>query len=276
MRVTKRLLPVLLVVLAFTATSCFDIEQSLTLNKDMSGKAGFRMAIDFEPMILIMAQMDREMSGKKGAPTKEELAKAKADFLKSKKEEKSSGDFETERKNLNSKLPKGVKLLAADAKQEEMKMITSFTFGFDNPQALASIEFPKDDKKEGGDPTKKSVVDKPFSGLSVKDEGKTIVIRGAPVDPMSGVKEGAKQGAPGGGGEAGKPDPQMEEMGKMIEGAMKGLRVAWRIEAPFKVIETNATRREGNALIWEYTLESLKKIEASGGKIDPVYVKFAK
>src|ERR1051325_1034452 len=182
MRVTKRLLPVLLVVLAFTATSCFDIEQSLTLNKDMSGKAGFRMAIDFEPMILIMAQMDREMSGKKGAPTKEELAKAKADFLKSKKEEKSSGDFETERKNLNSKLPKGVKLLAADAKQEEMKMITSFTFGFDNPQALASIEFPKDDKKEGGDPTKKSVVAKPFSGLSAKDEGKTIVIRGAPVD----------------------------------------------------------------------------------------------
>jgi len=274
MAISKRLLPVLLVILSLCAFSCFDIEQSIVLNKDMSGKAGFRMAIDFEPMILIMAQMEREMSGKKGTPTKEELAKAKADFLKSKKEEKSSGDFETERKNLNSKLPKGVKLLSADAKQEEMKMITSFTFGFDNPAALASIEFPKDEKAAGADPTKKNVVDKPFSGLTVKDEGRTVIIRGTPVDPMSGVKEGAKSQAPAADGA--KPDPQMEEMGKMIEGAMKGLRVAWRIEAPFKVVETNATRREGNALIWEYTLESFEKMEKSGAKVDPVYVKYAK
>lgn len=269
----KRLLPILLVALSFCAFSCFDIEQSLTLNKDLSGKAGFRMAIDFEPMVLIMAQMDREMSGKKGAPTKEEIAKAKADFLKSKKEESSGGDFNTERKKLNEKLPKGVRLLDADAKQQDFKMITHFIFGFDNPSALSSIEFPKEEKG-GGDPTKKSVVDKPFGGLSIKDEGRTIVVRGAPVDPVSGVKEGAKAGAPG--AEGGKADPQMEELGKMIEGSMKGLRVAWKIDAPFKVLETNATRHEGTTLIWEYTYDSLQKIEKSGGKIDPVYVKYAK
>lgn len=273
----SRLLPVVLVALSFFACSCFDIEQSLVLNKDLSGKAGFRMSIDFEPMILIMAQMDREMNGKKGVPTKEEIAKAKADFLKQKTTETTSGDFETEKAKLNKKLPKGIRLLTADARQDQMKMTTSFTFGFDNPSLLSQIEFPKDEKKQGGgDPTKSSVVDKPFSGLTVKDEGKTIVIRGEPVDPMAGVKEGAKAQTGAGAGETGKPDPQMEQLGEMMKTAMKGLRVAWRIEAPFKVVESNATRREGNALIWEYTMDSLEKIEKSGGKIDPVYVKYAK
>lgn len=272
----RRLLPVLLVViLSFSAFSCFDIEQSLSLNKDLSGKAGFRMSINFEPMILIMAQMGREMSGEKGPPTKEEIAKAKADFLKSKKDD-TKGDFETDRKALNEKLPKGVRLLSADARQEEFKMITSFMFGFDNPTALSLIEFPKNEKK-GGDPTKASVVDKPFGGLTVKDEGRTIIVRGQPIDPMSGVKEGAKsQAPPTPTAESGKPDPQMEEMNKMIEGAMKDLRVAWKIEAPFKVIETNATRRDGNTLYWEYTLQSLEKLEKSHGKVEAVYVKYAK
>jgi len=275
----QRLLLVVLVVLSFFAVSCFDIEQSLVLNKDLSGKAGFRMSIDFEPMVLTMLQMDREMSGKKGIPTKAEIDKAKADFLKKQKTETKSSpeaDFETEKAKLNKQLPKGVKLLDADAKQEDMKLTTIFHFGFDNPAALSQIEFPKKDAKGGGDPTKSSVIDKPFSGLTVKDEGKTIVVRGTPVDPMEGVKQGAKSQTGGGESSTEKPDPQFEQIGNMIKGAMKGLRVAWKIEAPFKVLETNATRREGNTLIWEYTMDSLEKLEKQGGKIEPVYVKFAK
>ena len=46
------------------STGCFDIEQSLTLNKDLSGKAGFKMGVDMEPMVLFMAQMARGMEGK--------------------------------------------------------------------------------------------------------------------------------------------------------------------------------------------------------------------
>ena len=50
----------------------------------------------------------------------------------------------------------------------------------------------------------------------------------------------------------------------------KNFRVAWRIETPFQVVESNATRKEGKALIWEYRLEDLERMDkearAKGGK----------
>ena len=36
-----------------------------------------------------------------------------------------------------------------------------------------------------------------------------------------------------------------------------GLRVAFRIDAPFEVVEHNATAVEGGTLIWEYDSEAL-------------------
>jgi len=52
-------------------------------------------------------------------------------------------------------------------------------------------------------------------------------------------------------------DPAMK---KQMEEAFQGLRVAWKIETPFTVLESNATRREGKTLIWEYTLETFEKM----------------
>ena len=40
------------------------------------------------------------------------------------------------------------------------------------------------------------------------------------------------------------------------------MRVAYRITAPFTVVSHNASRREGNTLIWEYDLESFEKMAA--------------
>jgi hypothetical protein len=36
--------------------------------------------------------------------------------------------------------------------------------------------------------------------------------------------------------------------------------VAFRISAPFEVIEHNAHRKDGTALVWEYDLNSLQKM----------------
>src|ERR1051326_9555168 len=70
-------------IFAAFATGCFDIEESIDLKKDMSGTANLKLGVDMEPMITIMAMVQRGMEGKKGPPTKEEIEAAKADFRRS-------------------------------------------------------------------------------------------------------------------------------------------------------------------------------------------------
>ncbi|HYM60256.1 MAG TPA: hypothetical protein VEZ11_05125 [Thermoanaerobaculia bacterium] len=259
----NRLLLLTALVMAFLLTGCFDIEQSLVLNKDMSGKAGFRMAIDFEPMVLTMLQVSRSMEGKKGPPSADEIAAAKKDFLE-KSKEKPQEDPMADRKSIEEKLPKGITLVDASAKQDGMKITTKVVFGFTDPSKLALINMPS---KKGENPSDKSVIDKPFDSLVIKDEGDTILITSKPADPMKGVKENTKEAGPG-GGPGGGDNKEMEEM---IKNAMKGLRVAFRIEAPFKVVESNATRKDGKALLWEYNLDSFEKMQKEG-KLDDLKV----
>ena len=47
---------------------------------------------------------------------------------------------------------------------------------------------------------------------------------------------------------------------KQMEDAFKGLRLAFRIDSPFEVVEHNATRKEGQALLWKYDLKTLSKM----------------
>ncbi len=65
------------------------------------------------------------------------------------------------------------------------------------------------------------------------------------------------------------------DMKKQMEEAFKGLRIAWKIQAPFEVIEHNATRKEGNTLIWEYTLDTFEKMKP-GETPPPIRVKYKK
>ena len=47
----------------------------------------------------------------------------------------------------------------------------------------------------------------------------------------------------------------------------KGLRVAFRITAPFEILEQNAHRKEGNTLIWEFDVKSLEKATPTGIRV---------
>jgi hypothetical protein len=49
-------------------------------------------------------------------------------------------------------------------------------------------------------------------------------------------------------------------MQKQMTQAMKGLRFSFKIDTPLEVVETNATRREGKTLVWEYDLASFEKM----------------
>ena len=214
-------------------TGCFQIDNAITLKNDLSGTADFHLGIDMEPMVLIMAQVGREMEGKKGPIPPEELAKAKADFKKSAKKNAQKAEATSEKpkkEDVEKGLPPGVKLPSAKSE----------------------------------DPTKKSVIDTPFEGLELVERGDTITIRTKPQNPTEKVQEEAKEG----GGP--KMDPDTE---KMMKDAFSKMRVTYRITAPFKVVSSNATRQEGQTLIWEYNFETLQKISTNPKALDDLAVK---
>jgi hypothetical protein len=240
-------------VLALTGlllAGCFDIEQTLALEKNMSGKAGFTMKVDMEPMVLFMTRLQREMQGQKGEPTQAELDAARKDFLASKKTEGPT-DFEKDKKELQSKLPKGVTLLDSSFKEDGLKLAANFLFGFDNVSKLRDIEFPKkqEEGQQGGPPRAKNPVESPFGGLQVVDEGSTFLVTSPAENPIAEQKEQTA-------------DMDLSpEAKKQMEDMFKGLRVAFKITAPFEVVEHNAHRKEGNTLIWEYDLKTLETMK---------------
>ena len=244
----RRIFVVSLIVLCTILLSgCFEIEQTINLEKDLSGTADFHLGIDMEPMVIVMAQFAREMEGKKGPLTAAEIAKAKADFKKSAKSEK-KGDM-PDPKEISKELPKGVKLLDFKATDKEFGIATDMKFGFDRLNHLVDVKLPQ---KEGADPTQKNIIDTPFEGLEVVEKGNMITIQTKPANPAEKVNEQAA--------EAPKPDPATE---KLIKDAFSKMRVVYRITAPFTIVSHNATKREGNTLIWHYDMEKFEQMSKS-------------
>ena len=89
----------------------------------MSGKAGFSMKVNMEPLVAFMAQMQREMGGKSGPPSAAELDAARQEFLKEAKSKSSAADFEKEKKQIQSTLPAGMTLLCV---QIALQIVLSF------------------------------------------------------------------------------------------------------------------------------------------------------
>jgi len=251
-------------IFAFFSTGCFEVEQSIDLKKDLSGTANFKLGVDMEPMVIIMAQVQKEMSGKKGALTPDEIAAAKLDFKKSAKSTSSSAPAEDPRKQVEGGLPPGVKLLDASVVEKEFGVVTNMKFAFDKLSSLVGVKLgAKKDPNADADPTKKSVLDSPFAGMEINETPTTITIRTKPQNPAEKVKTEAQSQGP-------KLDPETE---KMMNDAFKNLRLAWKITAPFEVISSNATRKEGNTLIWEYDFEKLQKLASSERALNDLGVK---
>ena len=243
----------LVVLLVFSG--CFEIEQSINLDKNLSGTADFHLGVDLEPMVVVMAQFAKEMEGKKGPLTAAELAKAKADFKKSSKKE--SKEKEPSRAEIEKSLPEGVKLLDFKATEKDFGIVTDFKFSFEKLRNLVGVKLPS----KGDDPTKKNVIDSPFESLELIEKGNTITLQTKPQNPAETVKEQAA--------DAPKMDPETE---KMIKDAFSKMRVVYRITAPFTVVKHNATRQEGNTLVWEYNLARFEEMSKSK-KLDDFQVR---
>jgi len=241
----KKALALLSVVLL---AGCFEIDQSITLKKDLSGTADFHLGVDLEPMVVVMAQFGRSMEGKEGPITEAELAKARAEFKKGSKKSESK---EPSRAEIEKSMPEGVKLLDFKSSERDFGVDTNFKFGFDRLQRLVGVKLPS---KEGGDPTQKNVVDSPFESLELIEKGDTITIQTKPVNPVDAVKEEAR--------DAPKLDQDTE---KLIKDAFGKMRVTYRITAPLTIVSHNATRREGNTLVWEYNMARFEELAKKKG-----------
>lgn len=243
---------------------CFDVEQSLVLEKDLSGKAGFNMGVDLEPMMMFMLQFQREMQGKTGAPTAEEIAQAKQEFLSSRKSENDPQKIAAQKAELEKSLPPGVKLLASDFKDEGLKFGANFQFGFDDVKKLGLIRIPDEKQQEGAPPGPENPFDEPFANLQLVDEGETLLLTSRTTNPIAEQEQQME-------GMELSPDAR-----KQMEDAFKGLRVAVKVEAPFEVVETNATRREGKTLIWEYDMAAFQKLAQEKKEPEGVRVRYRK
>jgi len=256
MRLRLRL-PILFAGLAaLLAAGCFDIEESIDLDRNLSGKAGFNATIDMGGMVVPMLIMQRQMAGKTGDPTPEEIAAARKEMIAQQKTSPSPAASTPKREEIEKSLPPGVRLLDVGVDDKmDLKLKMHLLFGFDDANKLAQIRDPKKDGEAPG-PGKPTLFDHPFAGLKVTDEGKTILVStelGNPVAEADAHSAAAPDAAA-------KPSPEDQ---KKMEQMFQGLRLRFRLTTPFAVVDTNATRRDGRTLLWDYDLAAIQKLAES-------------
>ena len=238
----------------FALAGCFDIEQRIELNEDMSGTATITMAIDMEPMAYVGAMMERAMSGQEGEPTEAEIAAARQEMIEQQTDDEMP-DAAAVKAAAKESLPDGIRLVSADFTQEELKVRYVMTLAFDNVSDLGDLELanPQGVEDDGSNP-----MDKPFEGLKIVDEGDTLLITSEPLNPAKDQME------------SGQIPPEGEEIFRRVMG---GLRVAFILKTPFEAIEHNATRVDGDTLYWEYDAQALM---GQAGTAEPSRARFRK
>jgi hypothetical protein len=242
--------------IAGLTAGCLDVDESIVLNKDLTGRAGFKVTMDMEPFANQMLQVQRTATGKSGPPTAEDLAGLKEQMAGQ------LGDGLVDVESLKKNLPPGVTLVGATQKAEVFKLTLDFTFAFKDLLRLPEIALPgRSGLGPGG-----STPMKPFEDLAFKDEGTTILITSTPTPAAAGPD--AKT-SPAGAGAMGSLLKQLsqpgaaEMMGAMQE-AIKGIRLTFRLETPLTVVESNATGKDGTAMVWEKTFDHLARASVAG------------
>jgi hypothetical protein len=236
---------------ALLLTGCFDIEESVELDKNLAGKAGFQCTVDMGAMVLPMLMMKRQMEGKTGDPTPAEVAAARQEMLAQQKTGKSEGPSGPRREEIEKSLPPGVRLLDAGADEgQDMKLRAHFRFGFDDLNKLAQIRDPQK-KDEAPGPGKPALLDQPFSNLKLVDEGKTVLVSTDLGNPV------AESGPAAGGGADTQATPEQKKQAEQI---LQGLHLRFKLTTPLQVVESNALRRDGNTLVWDYDLAAIEKL----------------
>lgn len=222
------------------------VEQTLTLDRTLAGTAGVRVDVDMEPVVRFMTVARNQAEGKSGPPTSAELSDSREGLLAAARSE-GLREFEEDKQDLQSRLPAGVKLLSARLVPDNLNFAASMVFGFTHASRLSAIVLPK---RNGLMPGSGAAAQSPFGGLQVVDDGKTVLLTArlsSPTDPADGTKHDA---------------PTQAQLLQLFD----ALRVVFRITAPFKVLEHNATDVEGDTLVWDYDVARLTSMSPAEKK----------
>lgn len=234
-------------------TACVDVEYGLALERDLSGTATLDLDLDLERMAYVSASMQKMFAGGEGEPTEEELEAARQQLLEEMEDQEEFNE-EGLRGEIEGDLPEGMELLEVETDDEGLRRRVMIRFAFDHVDRLTDVDVgPGDEEDEAPE-------SRPFGDLEVIDQGETILITNAPMNPMAEARDQAQGGMPG--------------MEGMIARAFEGLRVAFSIRAPFDAVEHNATRVDGETLWWEYDFAMLAG--SDGESPDPIMVRYRK
>jgi hypothetical protein len=223
---------------------CFDVEQSVSLQRDLSGTANFSVTLDLEPVFVFIAGTQHSMLGKSGELTPAEIEQARRDFLAALQKQDHVKKQQETAAWLEQGLPAGVRLLSSSFDDQGTKVALRCQLAFDDVHKLPKIKLPE----KGGEPGQNPWSD-PFATLQVVDEGPTMLVTFGYVDAAARLQEQAAKGGPP--IVIAEGPPATPEMSKALAGAFKTSRFAFRLDSPFEVVETNASRRDGRTLYWE-------------------------
>ena len=202
------------------------------------------------------ARLERGFSGKSGEPTAAEIEKARNEMLRESRS-KMPTDFAAERRQLESGLPAGIRLIDATFAEEGLRFTGRVALAFDRAALLAQIAMPASvggaaPGRGGGKAKTPGPLDGPFQGLKVIDNGPTVTVTMPVLNPMS------DQPFPG-QGRGGGPPTDAETM-KEVQQMLGNLRFGVSITTPFEVVRHSAHRQERETLVWDYDLKKLMKL----------------
>lgn len=227
-------------------TSCFEVNQDIILNYDLSGKVQLSMTYDLEVFIEGVAQFQKEMMEKEGKKVDMESLRVKLrrDFLK----KGTSSINPPNLKRFSKTAPSGIKPISVKYTRRGFKVAAQFNFAFDDIRKLTKLDLSKAGGRQKFDPTQKFFNrNQPFSGMTFREEGKFYILE----IPL---------GKPG---KKGRPNPFAGPSGKDKEKMakyFKGMGMNFSFTTPYKVVEQNAHKVRGNRLTWNYNFEKITKL----------------
>lgn len=232
---------IVLIGLAMLATGCMQVEYGIVLDDDLSGTAHMDLAVDLDRVARTTASVKAAFEGT-GEPTEEQIEEARDEIL-AELDLEDSFDAASLRAEIEPDLPDGVRLIGVEEAQDGLKRRVRMDFAFDHVDRLREFDTGSDRFGEAGADHDGS---RPFEGLEIIEKDGEIIVRNDPIDPIDEIED----------------NPFVS--GGMIDNMLQDLSVTFRLETPFDVLEHNATRSEGRALVWVFDWERLRQDEPVG------------
>lgn len=180
------------------------------------GTATVGTVTDVAPLLRAMIGEQKRRQGAGGDATDEELRAAAAAFGDD-LDANAAEAAEDVRERMQRSLPKGVRVERIGTRRDGTRVATTTTFAFDDARLLRDLEVFFERGRPGN---------KPFASFRVEEEGTSLVVEGMPPPldaPLAGV-----------------PDEELKKFAVVLELAIRR-----------PVLEHNATRIQGDALVWD-------------------------